>query len=160
MTLTGRDLGDVTSVAFGSTPAESFQVDSDTTITAISPAASHAGPVPIVVYNRSNQGGFAGCWQSPGCPGAFTYLADPTVTGVDPAQGPSTGGTSITVYGSGFTSDTAVYFGSTPGQDVKVTNSGELTVVSPSGAIGTVDVEAVTAGGRSTASSADQFTYD
>ncbi|MHB2022024.1 MAG: IPT/TIG domain-containing protein [Mycobacteriales bacterium] len=159
VTITGRDLAGVTSVSFGTTPAERFQVDSNTTIAAISPAVSHPGPVPIVVYNQRNQGGFDGCWQQPGCPGAFTYLAAPTVTGVDPSQGPTTGGTSVTVYGSGFTPGTTVYFGSTMGQSVDVINSGKLTVASPAGAIGTVDVEAVTAGGRSSANSSDQFSY-
>ena len=37
----------------------------------------------------------------------------PAVSGISPASGPATGGTLVTVSGSGFTGATAVYFGTT-----------------------------------------------
>jgi hypothetical protein len=51
VTLTGAHLGDVTSVAFGDTPATSFTVDSDSTITAVTPAHD-AGTVDVTVANE------------------------------------------------------------------------------------------------------------
>ena len=43
----------------------------------------------------------------------FTYTVPPvpTVTGVSPASGPSTGGTTVTVTGTGLTGASAVNFG-------------------------------------------------
>ena len=43
----------------------------------------------------------------------FTYVVPPvpTVTGVSPTSGPSTGGTTVTVTGTGLTGATAVNFG-------------------------------------------------
>jgi hypothetical protein len=47
VTITGTELGSVTSVKFGSTDATSFTVDSDTSVTAISPPG--AGVVAVTV---------------------------------------------------------------------------------------------------------------
>jgi hypothetical protein len=45
----GDNFGGASSVMFGGTPATSFTVESETTITAISPPSAGAGPVPISV---------------------------------------------------------------------------------------------------------------
>ncbi|MFJ6252484.1 MULTISPECIES: IPT/TIG domain-containing protein [unclassified Streptomyces] len=49
VTLIGSNLAGATAVTFGTTPATSFHVDSDTQITATAPAASAAGPADITV---------------------------------------------------------------------------------------------------------------
>ena len=46
----------------------------------------------------------------------------PTVTGVSPASGPSTGGTTVTITGTGLTSTSAVKFGDTPATTFLVQN--------------------------------------
>jgi hypothetical protein len=82
----------------------------------------------------------------------------PAVTGVSPAIGTASGGTLVTVTGSGFTGATAVAFGGRPGTVPHVAQDTQLTVTSPAGS-GTVDVTVTTPGGTSPATSADQFTY-
>jgi IPT/TIG domain-containing protein/PASTA domain-containing protein len=49
VTITGSDFADVKSIAFGTTPAQSFGVGSEGQITAIAPAAAGPGPVDISV---------------------------------------------------------------------------------------------------------------
>jgi hypothetical protein len=64
-----------------------------TTLTVTAPAHA-AGPVNVVVTN--------GDAQTATLAAAFTYVAPPSLTGVTPSSGPSAGGTSVTLAGSGF----------------------------------------------------------
>ena len=80
--------------------------------------------------------------------------------GVAPPTGSAAGGDSVTITGSGFTSATAVDFGTgNPAASFTVISDAEITPVSPAGS-GTVDIGSVTgSGGTSSPSSGDQFTY-
>ena len=82
----------------------------------------------------------------------------PTVTGVTPSSGPSTGGTSVTISGTGFTCVTGVKFGNTPATTFTVVNSTTITATSPPGT-GTVDVTVTNCNGTSPTGTGDQFTY-
>jgi hypothetical protein len=96
---------------------------------------------------------------------AFLLLAPGFVpvqrlTGISATSGPTSGGTSITITGTGFTGVTAVSFGSTPAGSFTVSTSTSITAVSPGPvAAGTVDVTVTDAGGTSATSAADQFTF-
>ena len=85
----------------------------------------------------------------------------PTVTGVTPNSGSTAAATPVVIDGTGFSTATAVYFGST--QVEFDAPSGSDTVIdaySPSSAAaGTVDVTVVNPDGTSATSSADQFTF-
>ncbi|HEX4606911.1 MAG TPA: IPT/TIG domain-containing protein, partial [Urbifossiella sp.] len=83
----------------------------------------------------------------------------PGVTGVSPATGPTTGGTTVTVTGSSFAGATAVNFGSTTVTSFISASDTQIVLAAPAGATGTVDVTVVTPAGTSAASAADQFTY-
>jgi hypothetical protein len=81
------------------------------------------------------------------------------VTNIDPRSGPSTGGTAVTITGTGFTCATGVSFGSTAETNFNIVNDTQITINSPAGS-GTVDVTVTTPGGTSApGSSDDQFTY-
>jgi IPT/TIG domain len=82
----------------------------------------------------------------------------PTVSGVSPASGPASGGTTVTVTGTNFGSGDTVAFGGSAATGVVVNSATSITATSPSGT-GTVDVTVTGPGGTSAASSADQFTY-
>ena len=82
----------------------------------------------------------------------------PIVSGISPTAGPVAGGTSVTVTGSNLSGQTAVDFGSTAGT-VTADTATSITVTSPAGSAGTVDVTVTTPNGTSAASSADHFTY-
>ena len=97
----------------------------------------------------------------------FTYVtpppppppAPPAVTGVSPASGPVTGGTTVTITGTGFTGAFTVSFRS-PAPSFTVDSDTQITATSPAGAgAGPADVTVATPAGISAASSADQFTY-
>lgn len=89
----------------------------------------------------------------------FTYLATPAVTGISRARGPSAGGTTVQITGSGFEPDDQVLFGSAPASSVAVVSGTEITAVAPAGPPGTVDVEVTSPAGSIAQSSADQYTY-
>jgi hypothetical protein len=83
----------------------------------------------------------------------------PTVTGINPNTGPTTGGTSVTITGTGFACVSAVSFGSTPASSYTVVSPTEITATSPAGAAGIVDVTVTNCFGKSPTGAADQFTY-
>jgi len=94
------------------------------------------------------------------CYGTYPSCPAPTVTSVSPNQGPIAGGTTVTVTGTGFGNiPTTVKFGATPGTSVTVISDTQLTVVSPAGTAGPVDVTVTTASGTSATSVNDRFTY-
>jgi N-acetylneuraminic acid mutarotase len=93
---------------------------------------------------------------------AELFTPQPRVTGVDVAQGPVSGGTLVTIKGTGLAAAARVTFGDTqaasfiPDENSPVTT---LTVVAPAHVAGTVDIRVASAGGTSDTSAADRFTY-
>jgi hypothetical protein len=150
VTITGSGFTGATAVMFGSVAAADFTVDSDTQITATSPAQP-AGTGDVTVTGPN--GG------SPPVPAdQFTY-APTVVTGVAPPDGPPAGATTVTITGSGFTGATAVMFGSVAAADFTVDSDTQITATSPAQPAGTGDVTVTGPNGGSPPVPADQFTY-
>jgi RHS repeat-associated protein len=84
--------------------------------------------------------------------------APPTVTGISPTSGPTTGGTTVSITGNNLTEATAVDFGANAAT-IDSDSATQVTATSPAGTAGPVDVTVTTPGGTSTTSSADKFTY-
>ena len=83
----------------------------------------------------------------------------PTVSRLHPASGPESGGTSVTVNGSGFLPGaTSVHLGNVtiPAAEVTITGVGSLTFTTPAHDAGRVPVTVATPGGTS---SAQTYTY-
>jgi len=155
--ITGSGFTGATGVSFGSTAATKVSVDSDSQITAVSPAAgiSYCGAKCSTVHVRvMTPGGISATSAAD----LFTYLPPPIVKAIRPRCGPANGGTTVTIFGYGFTGATGISFGSTAGTIVSVDSDGQITAISPTGS-GTVDVTVTTSGGTSATSTADQFTY-
>ncbi len=149
--LDGTGLLDAAGIKFGDTDALQFQMDSDTQITAVSPAHA-SGTVGIKLVTTAN-----GAYTN----GDFTYVAAPAITAIHPIAGPTAGGTPVILTGSGFTSATpsgAVQFGSTAA-NYTVNSDTQITAIAPPGAAGTVDITVSTVGGTSATSAGDRFTY-
>jgi type II secretory pathway pseudopilin PulG len=89
----------------------------------------------------------------------FPVPTVPTVTGLSPTSGPAAGGTSVTITGSGFASGDTVSFGANAGTSVVVNSASSITVTSPAGSVGRVDVTVITPVGTTATSPSDQFTY-
>ncbi|MEU7058630.1 IPT/TIG domain-containing protein [Streptomyces sp. NPDC046197] len=75
----------------------------------------------------------------------------PVVSSISPAQGPASGGTTVTITGSGLTGATAVRFGSANATTFTVTSSTSITAVTPAGSPGSVAVTVVSPTGTSNA---------
>ena len=149
VTVTGTNLTGATAVDFGTTPGTGITAVTATSLTVTAPAGTGTVNVTVTTPNGTS------AVNAPS--DQYTYNGPPTVSGVNPAGGPTGGGTSVTVTGTGFTGATAVDFGaSNPGTSIDVLSPTRLTVTSPSGS-GTVNVSVTTPNGTGTKDSA--FTY-
>ncbi len=146
VTITGTGFTGATVVDFGTVSA-GFTFVNSTTITTVSPPGT--GIVDVTV---TATGG-----TSPLNPPNDQFTYGPTVTGLSVSTGPASGGTPVTVFGTGFTGATSVNFG-TSQVAATVLNANAVTAVSPPGS-GVVDVTVTTPAGTSPPTPADQFTY-
>lgn len=89
---------------------------------------------------------------------SYGYGGAPTITGISPASGSTSGGQAVTITGCGFTGTTAVNFGATAAA-FSVTNDSTIAATSPAHVAGVVDVSVTTPAGSSATSAADKFTY-
>lgn len=149
VTITGAHLTGATGVNFGPNSAP-FTVNSDTQITAASPAAN-AGTVDITVTTSVGISATSPADQ-------FTYFAPPIVVSISPNTGQTSGNTTVAITGANFTGTTRVNFGSNPAS-FTVNSVSQITAISPAANAGIVDVTVATQGGISATSTADQFTY-
>jgi sugar lactone lactonase YvrE len=138
VTITGSHLLGTTGVDFGSVPAPSFTIVSETEITATAPPGSDSpgfGDVSVTTWFGTSPTSSAD---------QFGY--GPTITGISPSTGPITGGTKVTLRGVGFSSDGGVaqVFAVSPRvamQSVEVPSDTEVTFVTPAAAAGTTTFE-------------------
>ena len=151
VTITGTNFSGATTVLFGTVAATNVVLISSTQISAVSPTEG-AGSVDVRV---SELGGTSATSSAD----LFHYVAAPTVSSLAPAGGSLAGGTTVTVDGTGFTGVTAVDFGTTPAESVTYDSAGQLTVTSPPGVAGVVNLTVYSSGGVSAISASDQFTY-
>lgn len=73
-----------------------------------------------------------------------------TIDTVSPHRGPASGGTGVTITGSGFTDATNLTFGGSAATNLNVVNSTTVTAVTPAHAAGSVDVVITTLSGSAT----------
>ena len=89
----------------------------------------------------------------------ITVSALPSVTEISPDSGSIAGGTSVIITGTGFTSVSAVMFGTTPAASYSVDTPTQISAVSPAHAVGTVNITVTTVTGTSSTSPANEFTF-
>ncbi|MFJ9847021.1 IPT/TIG domain-containing protein [Kitasatospora sp. NPDC101155] len=135
VTLTGSGFTGATAVRFDAVAATSFTVVSATQITATVPAGSGTVQVTVTTPGGTSNGV------------AFTYVPVPQLVSVVPTAGPTSGGSTVTLTGSGLSAATAVTFGSAPAAFTVVSDS-DLVTTAPAGS-GTVQVTVTTPGGTS-----------
>lgn len=150
--ISGSGFLGATHVMFGTTPATSFNVNSNGEIAATAPAQG-AGSVNVGVttpYGTST--------ASAG--DRFTYIGAPTVTYLaEPASGGTGGGTAAHIFGTNFVGTPTVTFDGLPATNVSVLNSTQIDVTAPPHAAGLVDVRVATAYGTSAISAGDRYRY-
>jgi hypothetical protein len=112
------------------------------------------GTVQVAVYGHNA----CGNWS---LASTYTYEPPPTVTSITPAYGYTTGGTPVTISGSGFVSGAAATIGGKPMSEVSVNTTAQtITGKTPPGTVGSSPVVVSDQYGSSTESSPGvSFTY-
>jgi hypothetical protein len=152
VTIAGSGFASGATVTFGGNAATGVNVPSATSITCTTPAHG-AGQVSVTVTNPSGGG-------SATLANGFTYTDLPgiTVTACNPSSGPETGGTNVTITGTGFQSGASVSFGGSPATGVAVPSATSITCATPSHPPGPVNITVTNPGGAS-ATLNNGFTY-
>lgn len=138
VTLTGTNLTDTSSVTFDGIAATNIVVVNSTTVTVDTPAHA-AGAVDVVI---ATPGGSATLVNG------YTYELLPTLTAVNPSSGPASGATGVVLTGTNLTGTTSVTFDGVAATSVNVVNSTTVTAVTPTHAVGAVDVVITTPEGN------------
>ncbi len=146
VTIDGTNLAGATAVDFGDSAATILS-DSANQIMVTSPPGL-SGSADVTVTTAQGTSPLTSTEQ-------FTYVAAPTVTGVNPPSQETAGG-QVTITGSNLLGATAVDFGTVAA--TIVTDSQNQIVVDGPFFSGTVDVRVTTVGGTSAITPADQFT--
>jgi hypothetical protein len=154
ITGTGFDISPAPTVEFGSGSFASgvTPLGADR-IVVNAPLSATAGLVDIIVTNAATQ-----CVL----PGGYVYLEPPpvptcTVTSLAPDFGPDTGGTEVSLFGTGLTTVSRIWVDATEATPVIFRSPTELSFTTPPGS-GTVAVT-VDIGGGTTCGLAPAFTY-
>ncbi|MFZ0921075.1 MAG: IPT/TIG domain-containing protein, partial [Candidatus Dormiibacterota bacterium] len=164
-------------VSFGGNPATPFTVNSASSITATPPAGT--GQVDVTVTTQSTDG-TSTLTSATGAADTYAYAPVPSVSNVAPGTGPTGGGNTVTLTGTGFMSSygaganysatdvmvdttdvgTTPCGGSPTSPCFDITNSTHISVQDmPAHIAGTVDITVSTPGGTSPVNSNDQYTY-
>jgi hypothetical protein len=145
VTITGTGLSTATAVNFGAVSATPFVV-SDSQVTVVVPPGTAAGSVGVSVTTAGGTNNGL----------SYTYVDGPTIGTPSPASGSTSGGTAVTIPGTGLTTTESVTFGGVAAP-FTVISATEISAVTPPGTAGVVDIVVTTGGGSVTATGA--FTY-
>ena len=144
VTITGTGFSGATAVSFDGIAATSFTVNSDTSISATTPA--HAAGL---VDGRGDDAG--GHVDGAGSVHVLALArAAAVVVLVTPPVGSPAGGTAVTITGTGFSGATAVSIGGTPATSFTVSSDLSISATTPPHALGPVGVAVTTPAGTST----------
>jgi hypothetical protein len=133
----GSDFQDGAAVTFEGIAAGDVVVLSSTEMECTAPTHG-AGKVDVTVTNPD--GGTDTFING------FSYIeeaAAPTIDGLDPVEGPVTGGTAVTISGANFLPGPTVLFGGDIAKSVEFVNSGLVIATTPAGELGEVSVTLV-----------------
>jgi hypothetical protein len=145
VTINGTGLTTATSVQFGAASATPTVVN-DGQLTVTVPAGAAPGPVGVSVTTAGGTNNGL----------SYTYIDAPTIVSLNPTSGPASGGTVVTLTGTNLSTTQSVDFGGALAP-FSVLSDTSLSVVTPPGTAGAVDVTVTTSGGSAT--STDAFTY-
>lgn len=152
VTLSGSGFTPTTTVTIGGVAATNITVTNTTTLKAVVPAYVSGSLIKDVVVNN----GVSNATLS----GAFTYQAiAPTLVNISPNAGSVTGGTVVTVQGSGFIPGTTLSIGGILASNVQITNATTLTATIPAYVRGSLVKDVIVNNGMSNATLAGGFTY-
>jgi IPT/TIG domain len=154
VTISGFGLANATSVTFDGTQAKAISTNTATQIVAQTPPG--VGTVSIQVST--------GAGTSPVTPQTqYTYNSPPVVNLLLPPNGPRASGTAVRISGTGFTSDSEVWFDGIKATQLRFVSSTTIVAVSPArkraGRATAVVVVRIPGFAESAATNANQFRY-
>ena len=126
ITVTGSGFVNGAGVKINNVDATGVTWNSGTQLTAAVPAGASSGAKDVRVTNPD--GGYGAL------SGGFRY--DPVVTSVGPGSGPVSGGTTITIEGSGFVNGAGVKINNVDATGVTWNSAAQLTAAAPAGSSG------------------------
>ncbi len=132
ITISGTYLGSTSAVTIGGVPATSFMVMNQNTVQATTPA----GPLGAANVRLTTAGGVVSAAPQ------FTYMP-PSVLSIIPDVGVYTGGTRVTLSGSYLGTTTTVLFGGALATDLQVIDANTVSIVTPPGSLGPVEVSVI-----------------
>lgn len=137
ISVSGSDFAVGAYVYFGSNPAAEVIFRSSSKLDVKTPSSPTSGPVDVKVVNPDGQENIKVA--------GFRY--DPVITEVTTAEGrtgSTVGGQAVTVKGSGFQNNLALYIGNNQATEVTVSSDGTtITALTPPGTVGKVAVKVV-----------------
>lgn len=140
-------------VLFDGVPA-SVVVASDNLIEVIAPPHT-IGSINVAVVTATGT-------SNPTSASVYTYtnapILVPTITNLDPPQGPVSGGNAVIITGTNFAGTLEVLFDDIPAIFTVISNT-EIRAVAPPGAVGTVNVTVINASGATFPSGASLYQY-
>lgn len=150
VTITGTHLAHVDAVSIGGRPCTGVVNIDDETVRATAPAGV-VGTQDVVIASRGGSDTAAD---------AFEYTSAISIDSITPDSGPALGGTTVTVVLDDGVADLVeeITFDGVPGTGLTVTDVDTMTVVTPAGSAGNVDV-VVDAGDYGSDTAANGFEY-
>ncbi len=125
-----------------------------------SPTIVHAKTKAHVAGAVKVQVTTAGGTATSGTSHEFTFIAPtPTITALTPTSGTTSGGTTVTITGTGLIGATAVHFGATTATSFTVTSPTIVHAKTKAHVAGAVKVQVTTAGGTATSGTSHEFTF-
>ena len=150
LTINGTGFSPAATVKIGDTPATSVTFLSPHVLSAIAPPG--AGTVAVRVTT-------SGGTSAASAAGQYTYGKPPAITAVSPGAGSAAGGQQVRITGTGMSNVTAVRFGANTVPSWNVTSDTEITVTTPPGRPGGVNVVLKSLWGTSAVTQVARFTY-
>ncbi len=143
--INGQNLSTASNVDFGGNSATPTII-SDSILNVVVPAGSSAGSVVITL---TTVGGSINGY-------VYSYIDAQTIDTVSPTSGSTTGGTSVTINGTNYSTTVGVTVGGVTAA-FGVINSNTLAIITPAASPGAADIVVTTTAGSATA--VDAFTY-
>ena len=132
VTAVGSNMQPGVKIYIGGKQAQLLNLASALLAVVVAPAADAPGAADVTAVNPDGQVGTL--------KGGFLYLAPPSITALKPTEGPETGGTPVTVYGTAFYQGVKVLFDGQASPQVTMASSAQLVALAPAHAPGPVDV--------------------
>jgi hypothetical protein len=157
VTITGTNFLNVSSVHFGSASA-SFTTISPTTIIATAPPGGAPNATTIVDVKITTSAETSSITLND----QYIYQDPPTVTHVNPNNGPASGGNQVTITGTNFLNVYSVHFDSAIASFTTISPTTIIATAPPGGdpnTMTTVDITVTTTVDTSPLTSDDQYTY-